>query len=56
MPVYEFRCANCDTVLDQERSITETNPHPDCPKCKTPMNRIYSAPAVTFNGTGWGKD
>jgi len=56
MPTYEFMCPICKTTREQfiyhkdyEYYIVR------CPKlnCNEPMDRIYSAPAVKFKGTGF---
>ena len=51
MPSYEYRCAKCVTQYEVERSIHAEASDPIC--CDTPMNRVYSAPPVRFNGTGF---
>lgn len=56
MPSYEFHCKACGHTLIEHQSIDSEPQVPGCTLCNKPMTRIYSAPAVTFNGTGWGKD
>jgi len=56
MPTYEFKCFDCGNTREQfiyqeqyEKYVVR------CPTldCNKPMKRIYSAPAVKFNGTGF---
>lgn len=56
MPSYEFHCKSCGHTLIEHRSIEQDAQDTVCPMCTKLMTRIFSAPAVTFNGTGWGKD
>lgn len=57
MPTYDFKCSRCDTNLSIVRSITSKEKEEfNCPSCELPMTRVFAAPAVTFAGTGWGKD
>jgi putative FmdB family regulatory protein len=57
MPVYDYRCPTCDLHMTIIRGIKDTESLPICVNCAKEMQRSYeSAPAVTFKGTGWGKD
>lgn len=56
MPTYEWKCPQCDTLLQLMTSINADLIAPKCPECDAEMNRLYTAPAVTFKGDGWGKD
>ena len=51
MPIYEFACQVCQIRVEVDRSIHEER---DAHCCGQPMNRIYSAPGVSFKGKGWG--
>jgi putative FmdB family regulatory protein len=54
MPVYDYRCT-CGNTRTQTLSITTTQFIAVC-HCGLTMTRVYTAPAVTFKGNGWGKD
>lgn len=57
MPTYDFKCSRCETKLSIVRSINSQDKEEfKCPDCDLPMTRVYSSPAVTFAGSGWGKD
>jgi len=50
MPLYDFKCNYCNSVIE----IDNPNP-PMCTTCGNTMARIWSAPAVHFKGTGFYK-
>ena len=55
-PIYQFMCDQCDQGTAFHRPITTTEKiEAKCEKCNEPMRRIFSAPALSFKGTGWGK-
>lgn len=56
MPNYYYQCPKCEAKQTETYSIEVSLPNPSCPSCQTIMKRLYSPPAVTFKGTGWGRD
>ena len=48
MPLFDFKCTYCTEVIE----INENIP-PACTTCGETMQRVWSAPAVKFNGTGF---
>ena len=54
MPTYEYSCGECGTFASTHNSFDDDVPVMQCPKCLITMNRVYSAPALVFKGTGWG--
>jgi putative FmdB family regulatory protein len=50
MPIYDYKCNECGGTQEVERSFGD-NTEPIC--CQTVMARVWSAPAVKFNGTGF---
>jgi predicted nucleic acid-binding Zn ribbon protein len=50
---YDYKCDNDLTVITISRGMTEDEIIPYCDKCNEPMSRLYSAPPVKFNGTGF---
>ena len=56
MPAYEYRCTECDATATVSVRITDTPNPPVCANCTVSMVRVYGLAAVTFKGTGWGKD
>jgi putative FmdB family regulatory protein len=52
MPIYEYKCLKCGTVLEALQKISD-EPLKKCPKCKGPLEKVISPPALQFKGNGW---
>jgi putative FmdB family regulatory protein len=52
MPTYEYKCPEGHLVTVQ-RSLSDPESFPVCGECHEPMKRVFTAPPVVFNGTGW---
>ena len=51
MPLYEYACPECGTF---ERVQKFSDPILTvCPTCGGPVEKLLSAPAIQFKGTGW---
>ena len=55
MPIYTFKCEQCESILEQQFSVY-MNATVWCETCEQPMVKQFTAPAIHFKGTGWGKD
>jgi putative FmdB family regulatory protein len=55
MPLYEYKCTACHkhTAKIQKFSDPEITV---CPHCSGKLERVLSAPAVSFRGGGWYAD
>ena len=53
MASYEYKCDTDDCWITVYRGMTEPEVIPDCDTCSSPMKRVYTAPPVKFNGTGF---
>ena len=51
MPLYEYQCDR-DGRFEVIRKFSDP-PLKKCPKCGGPIQRLLSAPAIQFKGTGW---
>ena len=51
MPLYEYECPK-DGTFEQIQKFSD-KPLTKCPKCGGPVERLLSAPAIQFKGTGW---
>ena len=51
MPLYEYECSK-DGVFEQVRKFSDP-PLTACPTCGGPIEKLMSAPAIQFKGTGW---
>jgi putative FmdB family regulatory protein len=51
MPVYDYKCNVCSSVIEFQRGFGEDR-EPSC--CQTIMTRMWtSPPGVLFNGSGF---
>jgi putative FmdB family regulatory protein len=53
MPTFDFKCNNCDSVV--ELIITD-DPFPKCERCDITLSKVFTPPAIHFKGGGWGGD
>ena len=51
MPLYEYQCPN-DGRFEVIRKFSDP-PLTACPTCGAEIQRLASAPAIQFKGTGW---
>lgn len=51
MPLYEYQCDR-DGRFEVIRKFSDP-PLKKCPTCGGPVQRLPSAPAIQFKGTGW---
>jgi putative FmdB family regulatory protein len=55
MPLYEYECTACHKHTEKIQKFSD----PEitvCPHCGGPLERVLSAPAVSFKGHGWYAD
>lgn len=52
MPVYEYRCTSCGERTEAQQHIGDP-PLSKCPRCGGALERVVSAPALRFKGSGW---
>jgi putative FmdB family regulatory protein len=52
MPLYEYRCQSCGERTEVLQHVGDA-PLSQCPKCGGAMEKLVSAPALQFKGTGW---
>jgi putative FmdB family regulatory protein len=55
MPLYEYECTTCHKHTEKIQKFSD----PEitvCPHCGGPLDRVLSAPAVSFKGHGWYAD
>jgi putative FmdB family regulatory protein len=51
LPLYEYECPK-DGTFEQVRKFSDP-PLAACPTCGGPIEKLVSAPAIQFKGTGW---
>lgn len=52
MPLYEYRCKQCGHQFEKIQSFSAPD-EKECPACKGEVERLISAPAIQFKGSGW---
>ena len=52
MPLYEYRCTACDHRFEKIQSFNAPD-EKECPVCHGEVERLISAPAVQFKGSGF---
>lgn len=55
MPLYEYECTACHKRTEKIQKFSD----PEitvCPHCEGRLERVLSAPAVSFKGGGWYAD
>ena len=51
MPLYEYQCPK-DGIFELVRKFSDP-PLEACPTCAGPIEKLVSAPAIQFKGSGW---
>jgi putative FmdB family regulatory protein len=51
LPLYEYQCAK-DGTFELVRRFSDP-PLTACPTCGGPVEKLLSAPAIQFKGSGW---
>jgi putative FmdB family regulatory protein len=52
VPLYEYQCAKCGKRTEKIENLS--GPHlKKCPHCGGKVERVVSAPAIQFKGSGW---
>jgi putative FmdB family regulatory protein len=52
MPTYQYACTACGHAFEQYQSFSE-DALTVCPECQGKLRKVFSAAAVTFNGSGF---
>lgn len=53
MPIYEYKCDECDHRLEKLQKISD-EPAKTCPECgEDGLRKLVSAAAFKLKGTGW---
>jgi putative FmdB family regulatory protein len=52
VPLYEYRCRQCGHQFEKIQSFSAPD-EKECPVCKGELERLISAPAIQFKGSGW---
>ena len=52
MPIYEYQCKKCKAHIELFQKISD-KPPTKCRKCGGRLEKVLSAPAIQFKGSGW---
>ena len=52
MPLYEYCCTDCSKSLEVIQKFSDPDPA-QCSECGGRLERVLSAPAIRFKGSGW---
>ena len=52
MPLYEYQCKKCKHRFEKIQSFSDA-PIKKCPECGAAVEKLFSAPAVHFKGSGF---
>ena len=52
MPLYEYKCRKCGHRFEKIQRFSDPEIK-KCPECGGKVEKLISAPAVQFKGTGW---
>jgi putative FmdB family regulatory protein len=52
MPLYEYQCDACGHRFETIQKFSDP-PVEVCPKCGGQVQKLQSAPAIQFKGSGW---
>jgi putative FmdB family regulatory protein len=55
MPLYEYECTTCHKHTEKIQKFSDPEISV-CPHCGGKLERVLSAPAVSFKGGGWYAD
>ena len=52
MPKYEYACKSCGERLEVVQKFTD-DPLTECPACGGVLRKVFSAPSISFKGSGF---
>ena len=52
MPLYEYQCEKCGLIHEVIQKFSDS-PLKECPECTGPLQKLLSASAIQFKGSGW---
>jgi putative FmdB family regulatory protein len=52
MPLYEYRCVECNRTHEVIQRFSDPDPA-GCSVCGGDLERLLSAPSIRFKGSGW---
>ncbi len=57
MPLYDYKCGKCESLLEDIDQSIKDEPLKDCPVCMTPsLERLIGSTSFVLQGGGWARD
>jgi len=53
VPLYEYKCDDCDSGFALKRSVDACHSDVNCPQCRGKVRRVFSAVPIIFRGSGF---
>ncbi len=53
MPTYEFKCADCEVIIEEEHSMKDAPSETTCPDCGNTVGRFYGSMNFVLKGGDW---
>jgi len=53
MPIYEYYCSKCEKKFEILEPVSDGDVEKPCPECTSVAQRMISAAAFHFKGSGW---
>lgn len=55
MPLYDYRCKDCDHQFEIQQSFTD-DALTTCPECEGALKKVFSPVGISFKGSGFYKN
>ncbi len=55
MPLYEYRCRNCDHQFEIQQSFSD-DALTVCPECQGELRKVFNPVGIAFKGSGFYKN
>ena len=55
MPLYDYRCKDCDHQFEIQQAFTDDAPT-TCPECGGTLKKVFSPVGISFKGSGFYKN
>ena len=55
MPLYDYRCKDCDHQFEIQQSFTD-DALTTCPECEGTLKKVFSPVGISFKGSGFYKN
>lgn len=53
MPIYEFKCNDCEVYIEEEHAMKDAPSETECPECGKSVGRFYGNMNFILKGEDW---